>query len=584
MSYYEIKDWSDIGSHVYSKGIITAVYSETDTANVTVEGAKDGSDIPLFYHCSDEAEERDNGAIEGAAAAFSVDDEVIVYHEAESGDPVRIIGFVDGIKPCSMGPYLLIFSKTWITHAYYTLWNVREGKVVEDLKWHDGDGDSATISFPLYAPFTFVDMVDGVVSVVFAATLTPEEKEDVINGNGLYGPFYTWLMSRPFPPDNNDPIYCPDPDHRGAPVWPTKDALSFTEAGPWDPILNPVIVPNASTGCVPVGGRFEKSCSRSNTMSVLARFNLGGLGLENIGSANAYISYSNWGPLVGPSGVAWGKYEGTLSRSESYISLPTPSKLNEPKSNSAFWTGPFVSALISSLGSFEDSHSQLYQPAINSSSRGNAWDWSIPFEWSSIVLGFVCEGCEGGRSRFTTASFSTSFETPLGSMESVDFNGGHTERWECGCNSGGIYNLGLILPIWVQNYDYETLVTPVWIVNRPHVEKNLYHCQRAVHNDVMYQIYYYSGYVQSYNVTDAYKEKYGEKIVESVESDGMTGQIGSSMWFGNPTEEGADDTDALSMSKNEQGDITGAIKALFDVVTENDPNDVVWNLSVKLFH
>jgi len=108
MPKYEHDNWGDLSSYIFAKGIITDIDFENDLADVTVEGYQDGTDIPLFYHCSDDAEERDNGAIEGAAAAFSAGteddpedgDEVIVMCEADTGNPVRIIGFVDGIKSC----------------------------------------------------------------------------------------------------------------------------------------------------------------------------------------------------------------------------------------------------------------------------------------------------------------------------------------------------------------------------------------------------------------------------------------------------------------------------------------------------
>ena len=109
MPYYPHPDWQDIQKHIFIKGIITSVDSENDTADVTVPGGsdgtvagyQDGSDIPIFYHCSDDAEERSNGAIEGGSSPFSEDDEVIVMCEADTGLPVRIIGFVDGIRQCA---------------------------------------------------------------------------------------------------------------------------------------------------------------------------------------------------------------------------------------------------------------------------------------------------------------------------------------------------------------------------------------------------------------------------------------------------------------------------------------------------
>lgn len=100
MPRYEHDNWGDLTNTIFAKGIITAVYPEDDTADVTVEGYQNGSKTVLFYHCSDDAEERSNGAIEGAAVAFDEDDEVIVMIEADTGAPIRVIGFVDGIQSC----------------------------------------------------------------------------------------------------------------------------------------------------------------------------------------------------------------------------------------------------------------------------------------------------------------------------------------------------------------------------------------------------------------------------------------------------------------------------------------------------
>ena len=105
---YEHENFGDVQRYVFMKGIITDVDSEYDTADVTIPGGSDGSGVPIFYHCSDEAEERSNGAIEGGSAAFSAGtdddpedgDEVIVMYDVEDNEAVRIIGFVDGIKGC----------------------------------------------------------------------------------------------------------------------------------------------------------------------------------------------------------------------------------------------------------------------------------------------------------------------------------------------------------------------------------------------------------------------------------------------------------------------------------------------------
>lgn len=108
MPKYDHENFGDVMNHIYAKGVITSVNSSDDTADVTVDGYKNGTAIPIFYHCEPDSEERSNGAIEGAAAGFTVDDEVIVMCRAD-GEPVRIVGHVDGIKACG-STYLMIYS------------------------------------------------------------------------------------------------------------------------------------------------------------------------------------------------------------------------------------------------------------------------------------------------------------------------------------------------------------------------------------------------------------------------------------------------------------------------------------------
>ena len=106
---YQHTSLGDVQDHVFIKATITAVDSTNDTADIEGDGIS-GSGVPLFYHCEPTSEHRSNGAIYGAAAAFSagsVDDptdgdEVYVMCEGAAGvyTPVRIVGFVDGIKSC----------------------------------------------------------------------------------------------------------------------------------------------------------------------------------------------------------------------------------------------------------------------------------------------------------------------------------------------------------------------------------------------------------------------------------------------------------------------------------------------------
>jgi hypothetical protein len=132
MARYSEDSWGTITNHIYAKGVITALNVADDTADVTVEGYANGVAIPLFYHCSDDAEERDNGALEGAAAAFSVDDEVIVMCEADTGDPIRIIGFVEGIKACILALVVRMSGKV-------VVWDMRKNEPMGGIIGLDGN-------------------------------------------------------------------------------------------------------------------------------------------------------------------------------------------------------------------------------------------------------------------------------------------------------------------------------------------------------------------------------------------------------------------------------------------------------------
>jgi hypothetical protein len=107
------KNIGEVQKTAYLVGIVTAVDSEFDTVDFTGVGTcPSGVAIPLFYHCQyEEGEEpalRDNGALEGAAGAFSKDDEVIVQCEITGANryvPLRVMGFTDKPKPCLWEPW-----------------------------------------------------------------------------------------------------------------------------------------------------------------------------------------------------------------------------------------------------------------------------------------------------------------------------------------------------------------------------------------------------------------------------------------------------------------------------------------------
>ena len=249
MPLYQHENFGDVQKHVFRKGIITAVDSENDTADVAVPGGSNGTGMPLFYHCEPDSEERSNGAIEPAATAFTVDDEVIVMCEMD-GTAVRIVGFVDGIKNCGQR-FLFIWSAWRYYGAYYILWDVIHDKSVPSVDVLTDDGEE-TITFPYFAPFTLMDGLEG--EVVVAAKDVEEFEDENDPEYYVNDLLYKWIMSREWYPDleeGDNPALCPDPDHVGVPAWPTKDALIYYEMGPYVPLVTPIVAPSP-TRCAPL--------------------------------------------------------------------------------------------------------------------------------------------------------------------------------------------------------------------------------------------------------------------------------------------------------------------------------------------
>ena len=100
MPTHDFKDIGDVLAFDVLKGTIASIDSANDTCMVSVGGTI--LDALLFYHCKPDSVMRDNGAIEGAAAGFSVGDEVIVLKRHDNS-VVKVIGHTDGIRRCSSG-------------------------------------------------------------------------------------------------------------------------------------------------------------------------------------------------------------------------------------------------------------------------------------------------------------------------------------------------------------------------------------------------------------------------------------------------------------------------------------------------
>ena len=92
----------DIQKYVYRTAVISAIDGDNDTVDIVLDGNALAA-VPLFYHCAMNSVQRENGALEGAAGAFAVNDSVIVrclLIDNGALSPACIVAREDGPKPC----------------------------------------------------------------------------------------------------------------------------------------------------------------------------------------------------------------------------------------------------------------------------------------------------------------------------------------------------------------------------------------------------------------------------------------------------------------------------------------------------
>ena len=572
MPRYDHENFGSVQEHIFMKGTITSVNSSDDTADVAVPGGSDGSAVPLFYHCDPDSDERGNGAIEGAAEAFNTDDEVIVMATVE-GDPVRVVGFVDGIKECGSNIYLVISSAAYYWRAYYILWDVIEGKLVDSVTYGD-----TLITFPYEAPFTMVKGVQGETIARYYPTDEPDE-------DGVYeyqkDPFYKWLMRRPWPPQNWDnPLMCPDPDHIGIPAWPTTDALLFTEVGPYSPTVG-VNLPSYGAACstecrISLPRVTSDQCEDSDDAVAPARFQLGDLGMVNAGQASYAASCTLDYSTGSGTFEKWGSSSIISSSTLELASVPRADHFNEPYSNPVTSTGPFLTAVIAHPSDPDTIISGLYQPETRVFGTSNVDEWVVGGT-VSMASGFNPTGCAGSNESTDSESCGFTFDTPLGALDPIAVGGGFTGSYGSCKGVNAEYSILGVSPVWKDHEFVETFVDAKWEgLDSEFVNKNMYHCKFAMHGDVMYQIYYYSAFIIS-------ETKSGTSVYsphrETVISEGMTSHLEAVAYF---PDGDAIEADPLMMSADSE--FTSAIEALFEVAKAENERDIVWNLDVNLFH
>lgn len=105
------KNFRNIGElqgYEYIRGVIIGTPdNETDTCTVEITGSRYVS-VPIFYHCTPDAQVRENGAIIGGAAGFAEGDAVAVLKQRPGlEDKIFVIAHLEGIRPCR---FILIVS------------------------------------------------------------------------------------------------------------------------------------------------------------------------------------------------------------------------------------------------------------------------------------------------------------------------------------------------------------------------------------------------------------------------------------------------------------------------------------------
>jgi hypothetical protein len=139
MPTHDFENIGDVLDFEILKGKITAIDSAADTC--TVDAAGSSREALIFYHCKPDSIIRDNGAIEGGAAGFKVDDEVIVMINSDAS-VIKVIGHIDGIRKCELPIIYIDLGSKCI------LWDVEKEQICEDILL-----DSSTSEEPEYATF-----------------------------------------------------------------------------------------------------------------------------------------------------------------------------------------------------------------------------------------------------------------------------------------------------------------------------------------------------------------------------------------------------------------------------------------------
>ncbi|QAR34097.1 hypothetical protein EP073_11990 [Geovibrio thiophilus] len=160
----------------FRKGVVLSVNTETDKAEVDVDGDIYTS-VPVFYKCTGIEEAYPDGSVRGSAAVFTAGDDVIVCFIR--GIPL-VIGFTGGARPC--------FTYRTAYQADGGWYIAKDGEIIPDEFVSDEDFESGyTRAEPLadsggYATESVKTEVDACLSItshklILNGTVLTEEQE-----------------------------------------------------------------------------------------------------------------------------------------------------------------------------------------------------------------------------------------------------------------------------------------------------------------------------------------------------------------------------------------------------------------------
>ena len=160
MPKFNHPNFGDIQKYVYLMARVLSLNGADDTASLSfTDTTLVASSVPIFFHCAMDSEQRENGALVGAAGAFREEDSVIVRcHLDDAGatiTPVCVVARDQGPRACC----------PWVENIETTICENHNWRVPYTLAYYQldppGDDDwfwPCHSSFPFYRDSEFLSV------------------------------------------------------------------------------------------------------------------------------------------------------------------------------------------------------------------------------------------------------------------------------------------------------------------------------------------------------------------------------------------------------------------------------------------